>query len=209
MKRIVGIYLAAGKSERMGKCKLSLPLNAKPLGTMALQEIIKSNIDHLLIVTNDYRASWLNSADFLRTYSAKWENIVSLQAHLGQSYSLCTGIRRANQLGAESIIVFLADQPFVKTSMINRLINEAVNEHAYVASFDGKNVMPPVLFHKHVFDDLMSITGDKGARSLLRNGSLKGVSVKMCSDYLIDIDTIEEYEHAKSYFSSFLDQINS
>jgi molybdenum cofactor cytidylyltransferase len=198
MKRIIGIYLAAGKSKRMGKCKLSLPLAVKPLGTIALKEIIKSNIDHLLIVTNDFRAYWLDSAEDLRTYSTKWENVVSLQAHLGQSYSLRTGIIRAKQLGADSVIVFLADQPFVTTSMINRLINEAESEHAYVASSDGEIVKPPILFHKKVFDDLMSIKGDKGARSLLSNGTLSGMSIKMSSDHLFDIDTIEEYEYAKS-----------
>lgn len=201
MKRIVGIYLAAGKSMRMGKCKLSLPLAVKPLGTIALKEIIQSNIDHLLVVTKDFRSDWLNSAEALRSYSkSKWENIVSLQAHLGQSYSLRTGILRAKQLGAESVIVFLADQPFVTSSMINRLINEAKSEHAYVASSDGGVLKPPILFNQKAFAELMTISGDEGARSLLRNDALYGTSLTMSSDQLFDIDTIEEYEYAKSFY---------
>ena len=202
MKRIIGIYLAAGKSKRMGMCKLSLPLSVKPLGTIALAEIMKSNIDHLLIVTNDIKASWLNSADVLRTYATKWENIISLQSHLGQSYSLRTGIRRAVQLGAESVIVFLADQPFVTTSIINRLINEAESEYAYVASSDGEIIKPPIIFHKKAFKELMAINGDKGARGLLKNGALKGMSIAMSSEHVFDIDTIEEYEYAKTFINS-------
>ncbi|MBZ5751621.1 nucleotidyltransferase family protein [Metabacillus rhizolycopersici] len=200
MKEIIGIYLAAGKSRRMGKCKLSLPLAVKPLGTIALKEIMQSNIDHLLVVTNDIRADWLNSADVLRAYLNKWENIVCLQAHLGQSYSLRTGIRRAEQLGAKSVIVFLADQPFVTSKMINLVINEARNDHVYVASSDGKVLKPPILFNEKAFDELMIINGDQGARSLLRKGTFSGTSIQMSPDYLFDIDTVEEYEYAKTYY---------
>ncbi|MGM0875374.1 MAG: nucleotidyltransferase family protein [Bacillota bacterium] len=200
MKRIIGIYLAAGKSKRMGKCKLSLPLAAKPLGTIALKEIIQSNIDHLLVVTNNICAGWLNSADALHSYSNKWENIVCLQAHLGQSYSLRTGIRRASQLGAESVIIFLADQPFVTATMINRVINEAKSEHDYVASSDGGVLKPPILFNQKVFTELMTIRGDEGARSLLRNDNFTGMSITVSTDQLFDIDTIEEYEYAKSFY---------
>lgn len=200
MKKIIGIYLAAGKSKRMGKCKLSLPLAVKPLGAIALKEIIQSNIDHLLVVTNNLSAGWLTSADALRFYSNKWENIVSLQAHLGQSYSLRTGISRATQLGADSVIVFLADQPFVTARMINLLINEANSEHAYVASSDGGVLKPPILFNQKAFAELMTIRGDEGARSLLRDCAFTGTSITMSSDQLFDIDTIEEYEYAKAFY---------
>jgi molybdenum cofactor cytidylyltransferase len=200
MKKIIGIYLAAGKSKRMGECKLSLPLAVKPLGTIALKEITKSNIDYLLVVTKDIRAEWLHSADVLRSYSNKWENIVSVQAHLGQSYSLRSGILRAKQLEAESVIVFLADQPFITSKLINRLINESNGEHAYVASFDGEVLKPPILFNQKVFDELILIKGDEGARSLLRNGTFTGKSITVNSDQLFDIDTIDEYKYAKSFY---------
>jgi molybdenum cofactor cytidylyltransferase len=209
MKRIVGIYLAAGNSKRMGKCKLSLPLSEKPLGTIALKEIMKSNIDHLLVVTNDLNAVWLNSADDLHAYLNKWENIVSLQAHLGQSFSLRTGIRRALQLGAEFIVVFLADQPFVTSGLINRLINEARNEHDYVASAVGGVLKPPIIFNHKALAEIMTIRGDQGARSLLKNGTLIGTSIPVNSDQLFDIDTVEDYEFARScYFRKNFNKIS-
>jgi molybdenum cofactor cytidylyltransferase len=200
MKNIIGIYLAAGSSKRMGKCKLSLPLSVKPLGTIALKEIMQSNIDHFLVVTNDFNAVWLNSADDLHAYPNKWENIVSLQAHLGQSFSLKSGIRRALQLGAESIVVFLADQPFVTSGLINRLINEARNEHDYVASAVGGVLKPPIIFNLKALAKIMTIRGDEGARSLLKNGTLTGTSIEVNSDQLFDIDTVEDYEYARSFY---------
>lgn len=196
---IVGIYLAAGHSSRMGTCKLSLPLAGDPLGAMALKEIVQSKINSLIIVTKDIQTSWLRSVESLLTSSVHWENIISLQAHLGQSYSLRTGIQRAIQIGADSVIVFLADQPFITSHMINSLIHQSKTAKDFVAAFDGEHVKPPILFHQKAFPYLLSIHGDQGARSLLKKGVLKGINVHVDPANLIDVDTKEHYERYLSF----------
>ena len=192
----------------MGTCKLSLPLGDKRLGTMALNEIFHSRIDYLLVVTKEEHSSWLNSSTVLRQHSATWENVVSLQARLGQSYSLRTGILRAKQLGAESIIIFLADQPFITSHLINRLIEKSNDKHSYVASLQDGVLKPPILFNRTVFSELLSCRGDQGARSLLRKGTFPGTSIPVVSDELIDIDTVEEYEYAHSKLASCFEYPN-
>ena len=201
---IVGIYLAAGHSSRMGTCKLSLPLAGNPLGAMALKEIVQSKINSLIIVTKDIQTSWLVSVESLLTSSVHWENIISLQAHLGQSYSLRTGIQRAIQLGADSVVIFLADQPFVTSNMINHLIHQSKKGKDFVAAFDGEHVKPPILFHQKAFPYLLTTTGDQGARSLLKKGVLKGINVHVNPTKLIDVDTKEQYEYSKSFYDGVI-----
>ncbi len=199
-ENIVGIYLAAGHSSRMGTCKLSLPFAGDPLGTVALKEIVQSNINSLLIVTKDIQTSWLRSIESLLTNSVHWENIISLQAHLGQSYSLRIGIQRAIQIGADAVVIFLADQPFITKHIIDKLIHQSKKGRDFVAAFDGERVKPPILFHQKAFPYLLSIRGDHGARSLIKQGVLKGVNVNVEPTKLMDVDTKEQYEHSKHLY---------
>ncbi|PMC39153.1 xanthine dehydrogenase [Bacillus sp. UMB0899] len=203
-KQIVGIYLAAGHSSRMGTCKLSLPLAGYPLGTMALKEIVQSKINSLIIVTKDIQTSWLRSVESLLTSSVHWENIICLQAHLGQSYSLKIGIQRAIQIGADSVVIFLADQPFITSHMIDHLIQQSKKEKDFVAAFDGEHIKPPILFHQKAFPYLLSISGDQGARSLLKKGILKGLNVLVDPAKLIDIDTKEHYEYIQKRYNEVI-----
>ncbi|MFD2214476.1 nucleotidyltransferase family protein [Metabacillus endolithicus] len=200
-ENIVGIYLAAGHSSRMGTCKLSLPLAGDSLGTMALKEIVKSKLNHLVIVTKDFQPTWLRTIEPYLTNSIHWEHIISLQAHLGQSYSLRTGIQRAKQVGADAVIIFLADQPFITSQLINKLIDRKSNEYDFIASFDGVSIKPPILFQKKGFDSLLKINGDQGARSFLKTGMLKGLKININDNQLIDIDTLEQYETYKQIVS--------
>lgn len=195
---IVGIYLAAGRSTRMGTCKLSLPLAGYPLGATALKEIVQSKINSLIIVTKDIQTSWLRSVESLLTSSVHWEHIICTQAHLGQSHSLKIGIQRAIQIGADSVVIFLADQPFITSYMIDHLIQQSKKGKDFVAAFDGEHIKPPILFHHKAFPYLLSISGDQGARSLLKKGVLKGTNVLVDPAKLIDIDTKEHYEYSKS-----------
>ncbi|HZH61284.1 MAG TPA: NTP transferase domain-containing protein, partial [Metabacillus sp.] len=175
-------------------------LAGDPLGAMALKEIVQSKINSLIIVTKDIQTSWLRSVESLLTSSVHWENIISLQAHLGQSYSLRTGIQRAIQIGADSVVIFLADQPFITSHMIDHLIHQSKKAKDFVAAFDGEHVKPPILFHQKAFPYLLSIHGDQGARSLLKKGVLKGINVHVDPANLLDVDTKEQYEYSKNVF---------
>ena len=47
--KVVGIYLAAGKSQRMGTPnKLALPVGKMSLGSLALETALKSSLDKVL-----------------------------------------------------------------------------------------------------------------------------------------------------------------
>lgn len=199
MKKIIGIYLAAGNSSRMGSCKLSLSLGEKSLGAFALDEIIASKVDYLLIITKEKgEIPWVENSKVLKIFPDKWEIVVSEHSNRGQSNSLRVGITRAVQLEAESVIVFLADQPFISRNTIGKLIATLNNEIEYVASSENGILKPPILFRDTVFKKLLEIDGDTGARSLLKKNALSGETIEVDKNQLYDIDTVDNYNYVKN-----------
>lgn len=112
----------------------------------------------------------------------------------GQSASLKAGVNAAIGLGADAVVVMLADQPFVTVRLLNWMIERFVisPDSAFVAV----SKMPPVLFSKTVFPELLQLQGDRGARELL-NGKWEelGTFLSFSEEFFKqDIDTVEEYE---------------
>ncbi len=59
--KVVGIYLAAGKSQRMGTPnKLALPVGKMSLGSLALDTALNSTLSKVfIIIRNEDDASWI------------------------------------------------------------------------------------------------------------------------------------------------------
>jgi molybdenum cofactor cytidylyltransferase len=188
---IVGIYLAAGKSSRMGTNKLHLPVGGDYLGSIAFRAALDSRLDVTIAVTRQGDLlPWL--APFSKRNG--WRQLECREAEEGQSASLKAGVRLAEALGAQGVVVLLADQPFVTMEMINQLIKESVHsQNIPYFSFTQKGISkPPVLFTRSMFPALLELEGDQGARSLIR----KGVGKKIVLEediYFLDVDTEEDY----------------
>ena len=60
MMKVIGIYLAAGDSRRMGTNKLLLDIGGIPLGSLALQAALESKVHQVLVITKrDDRLTWI------------------------------------------------------------------------------------------------------------------------------------------------------
>jgi len=68
----------------------------------------------------------------------------------------------------EAVLVTLADQPLVDGAALRRLIAPFDDEHRIVASAYDDTIGVPALFGREHFDDLIRLTGDRGAGSWLR-----------------------------------------
>lgn len=200
--RVVGIYLAAGKSSRMGVSKLNLPLGGQPLGSRAFQSALESSLDITIAVTRpNVSQHWLTSIP----RQTGWLINECLEAEEGQSASLKSGVRIASDMGADGLVVLLGDQPFVTSSMINQLVWTFYRfpKLPYLAFSNRGILKPPVLFSKCLFPRLLELKGDQGARALIR-GELKGKGMEIERTdefYLFDIDTKEDYVTAVELFN--------
>jgi molybdenum cofactor cytidylyltransferase len=201
---IYGVFLAAGQSRRMGCPKLELPFLGGTVGNTSLSAACASNLDSVLVITElAGKPSWLRQESSSGPDSTRYQLIPCKDAAKGQSFSLQCGVRAAQRLGAEAIVVLLADQPLLTPTAIDELLDEYHKNAkdngglSYIAaSCEGSGLpMPPVLFPHTIFPELLKLTGDQGARSLLRRPiELEGVHVEFRdADLFLDIDTPEDY----------------
>ena len=199
--KVVGIYLAAGKSQRMGTPdKLALPVGKMSLGSLALDTALNSTLSKVFIIIRDEDdASWI--APEMLT-NPKAVIVKCSTAHLGQAESLRSGIEKAENEKADAAMVILADQPFITVMMLDEIIdcmktNPTCN---YVATTKDDLLMPPVLFSATLFPSLLELEGDTGARAVLR-GIPRNMGRQIpCKDkrFLFDVDTADDYKELLS-----------
>src|SRR3546814_4057973 len=79
----------------------------------------------------------------------------------GLSSSLALGIERAAKAGADAALVALADMPFVTGRHLFSLLGGfALDGATIVPSTRGTSPMPPPLFHRTYFAELVARRGD-------------------------------------------------
>ncbi|WP_445487076.1 NTP transferase domain-containing protein [Niallia sp. 03133] len=195
---MIAVYLAAGKSSRMGENKLLLPLNNDLLGSLALKTLMTSpSVEYVLIVVNkkdDLR--WINDDLLRQLQHGRGEIIRCSSAEKGMGYSLKCGINKAMELKADRAMICLADQPFISQEMILALKRQDMSTGVdYIASSHNGCIIPPIIFGEKTFPKLRNITGDYGAKKLIDDGLLQGKQIEFSDEYsFIDIDTKEVYQ---------------
>ena len=163
--KIRGILLAAGSSKRFGSNKLlqALPAGAPeagtPIGLAAAKHLLDALPESIAVVRP--RAQKLGK--LLR--DAGCNTVVCKNAGEGMGTSLAAGVRAAAE--ADGWVVALADMPFLRPETI-RVIAKALSEGAAIAapSYRGQRGHP-VGFARRFLEELSSLHGDSGARTLL------------------------------------------
>jgi molybdenum cofactor cytidylyltransferase len=179
------VLLAAGRSSRFGHGnKLEAEFLGRPVGFHVVTALEDLPFRARLVVRDGC------SLDFA---SRGYTEIHNERQDLGMSESVKLGVARARELGAQSVLIALADMPRVTAAHIHRLFDAADSTDAVVASSDGHKPRPPVLFGRARFDQLLSLTGDQGARALIAAGR----HVVTSPAELIDIDTPADLERIR------------
>lgn len=182
------ILLAAGRSHRFNDGdKLAEPFLDKPLAYHVVTALERVPFCARIAVVSD------TALDFA---ALGYDVVENPDPSLGQARSLCFGVKRAKELGCEAVLVALADMPRVTAAHIRRMMDAADGPATIVASSDGVNPMPPALFGKDMFDDLMKLEGDQGARDLIRRGR----HVIAPPAELVDIDTQEDLRELRELY---------
>lgn len=188
---IVLVLLAAGRSERFGDIgsKLDEPFLGKPLGV------------HVAVALGDipFRARLAITGSCRIDYGAHgFETIQNDDPGSGMARSVKLGVQRAQEMQAEAVLIALADMPRLTAAHVYRMLDAADGPDTVVASSDGVDTKPPGLFGRDRFDFLLSLTGDEGARDLVRGGR----HVVTAPAELIDVDTPEELDRLRELVRS-------
>jgi molybdenum cofactor cytidylyltransferase len=176
--RVAAVLLAAGRGTRFGGNKLEAMLGDTMLGLHAARTLAAMQFGNLLAVQDPVHA---DLADALNT--AGFTLIGNSNPEAGLSHSLALAAKAALATDADALLICLADMPFVTTDHLNRLTE--LNSGQIVASAVGDARMPPALFPRASWLTLARLSGDTGARNLLRNA----ICIEGSAEMLADIDT--------------------
>ncbi|RCW50340.1 molybdenum cofactor cytidylyltransferase [Paenibacillus prosopidis] len=178
------------------------------LGSMAIRALSLSPLDSIAVVVHpDDPLDWLpalgNSA-FSASPSA-WPSIqvvTCTEASQGMSFSIRCGLKALidDNPKLDAVVVVLADQPFITTGMIAELIGYLSErpELDYVATAtdvggEGEQnaiLMPPAILSRSMFEVLLQLEGDAGARKLFGLPQFRGAALLAADRTTVfDVDT--------------------
>jgi molybdenum cofactor cytidylyltransferase len=185
---IAGIVLAAGTSSRMGRQKLLLPLEGRPLIRLAVERVLAGRPDDVVVVLGrDAQAV----GDALAGLPVR--TVLNPRYADGQSTSLRAGLD-ALIPGTEAAIIALGDQPLSDAGLVVRLVaafREGGRPIVVPRYHDGRG--HPVLFAAPLFDELRAVTGDQGGRGVVARDPERVAEVLVDAPMPLDVDTWADY----------------
>ena len=190
---VTPLVLAAGLSRRFGGTKLSALYRGRPLLANVLDQIVSAREQHLLedgVVV--YRRDDLDSARLAE--AAGLLAVANARAASGLSRSLQLGLDALKSSRAEWALIFLADQPTVRSDVIAALVAAARPSVDMIRpTYTGAPGVPghPVLVHRRLWDRARSLTGDQGFRTLATWSGLRAGEI-LITGANPDIDTPED-----------------
>lgn len=188
------VLLAGGKSSRMGgQDKLMREIDGAPLIAHAAKAGLASQADGVLVLLGQDHAS--ARQDALRGLDLDVR--VAPEAVEGMGGSIRAGLG-AIPSDADAVILALADMPEITADHYDRLIAgfDPSKGHsiARATSATGKPGHP-VLFGRRFFEALAGLSGDEGARSIIKQANDYVVDIPTKGDSaLIDLDTPQDWE---------------
>ena len=183
---VAAIILAAGSSSRMGQSKQLLPWKNETLLSHTIQVAMASRAGHVFVVLGDNETAHRKAIESLPVsivVNRSWKN--------GMGSSLKAGLREARKV-SDAVLVMVCDMPFVTSEHLNHLIE---TRQPIVASKYLDTVGVPALFRQEMFDELMTIGDNEGARKVITNHKSATVIILASGN---DIDTPEDYRKALS-----------
>jgi molybdenum cofactor cytidylyltransferase len=186
---VSGVILAAGRSSRLGRPKQLLDFDGEPLLRGLVRHAVASRLDEVVVVLG-------HRATEVATAIGEWGQrvVVNPDFAAGLSTSVRVGLG-AVAADAEAVMFLLGDQPEIGAEIIDAVIGRhRATEAPIVMPTYGGIPANPVLFGCALFPELALVTGDEGARSVVKRHREEIAYVPVASGAPPrDVDTEEDY----------------
>ena len=186
---ISAILLAAGESKRMGKPKQLMPLGKTTMLEQTIDNLLNSKVSEVIVVLGH------KAEEIMRKLTTKPVKIaLNPVYHQGMSTSIITGLNLVDER-ARAVMLALADQPFIDSQSINRLIDEFCdhNKGIVIPTYQSRRGHPAIFAIKYK-EELSGLKGDIGGRQIIEHHPDDVLEVAVDSPGInIDIDTTDDY----------------
>jgi molybdenum cofactor cytidylyltransferase len=188
---VAALILAAGKASRMGEGgahKLLAEFDGVPLVRRCALSAIDSGALSVSVVTG-HRHTEIEAAllglDLALVHNADFAS--------GMASSLIAGFSSEVTKRADGILVMLADMPGVSTADLHALIwaFRRSRGQAIVRAVSRAKRGNPVILPRQLYDAVMRLQGDIGARHIVETSGLPVVDIDIGDSAHLDVDTPE------------------
>lgn len=185
---IAAVVLAAGAATRMGRLKQLLPYRGRTLVAHAVEQAIEAEFLPVTVVTG---AASEEVQAAVRTLSVKIVFNDAWQSGMGAS--IVAGMRHLQSRSPSAVAILLADQPLVAAYHLKEMSRLLQNGSAKIVAAEYNGTLGvPALFRREMFQQLLSLPPEAGARLLLRHESLH-ITAYPLPEAALDIDTPEDF----------------
>ncbi|MBI5262444.1 MAG: NTP transferase domain-containing protein [Bradyrhizobium sp.] len=194
-RHVAAIVLAAGRSTRMGgPNKLLAELDGKKLVRIATEQALASRASEVIVVTGHQAELIEQALDGLKVKYVRNPDFAE-----GLAGSVKAGIAAVPET-CDGAVICLGDMPLIDARLIDRLIEAFAPDRGnliVVPASEGRRGNP-VLWSRRFFDELMTLSGDVGARHLITKHAEAVAEVPADGERaFLDIDTPAALEAAR------------
>jgi molybdenum cofactor cytidylyltransferase len=183
--RFAAIVLAAGRAARMGENKLVAEIGGKAIVRRAAEAAVASKASPVIVVTGHERErveAALAGLGVVVIHNASYAD--------GMSTSLKAGLA-ALPPEIEAVAILLGDMPEVDGGLIDKLataLDPAAGKLIAIPAREGRQGNP-VVWARALFNELATVEGDHGAKSLITAHRGAVAEVPAGAGAFTDVDT--------------------
>jgi molybdenum cofactor cytidylyltransferase len=186
------IILAAGASQRMGRPKQTLALDAgKSMLQTTVETALATKLRPVIVVVGANKAEVVPElAGYPVTIvdNAFWQEGMATSIKVGLAGLYMTEPK------LDGVLMLVCDQPYLTTALLEQMVATFQESgKKAVACRYKKQWGVPVLIGRELLAELTQLTGDHGAKPLLEKHRLE-VAFVAFDQGVIDLDTPEDYE---------------
>jgi molybdenum cofactor cytidylyltransferase len=188
LDKVYAIILAAGASTRLGSPKQLLEWRNQSLLAHTLQNV------HALLGKQVYVVLGAHAADIQAAVNLdKQTTVINANWEEGIASSIRAGVN-ALPVSASAVLIMLCDQPLINTLHLQQLLKGWQNAtDKIVASQYPQSVGAPAIFPAQYFAQLLTLTGDKGAKLLFKKFETSLLKIPIL-EAEFDIDSMEDFD---------------
>ena len=189
--KVSATILAAGESSRMENGnKLLLPINEIPMISHVCNTVLTAGLDPVVVVTgfeSDLVTQAIPTAINDIIYNSHWQS--------GMASSIYEGLSALPQ-NVDGNMIVLGDMPMISKDTLTLLIDEFImlnGQHIIYPIYEERQANP-VIFPKKYFQEILSSTGDRGCKKVLKQYPDDVVGVSIGSpEVVFDCDSEDNY----------------
>lgn len=185
------IVLAAGSSSRMGQPKQLLKIGDEPLLVHTIKTVTAAGIlsnEITVVIGSNYE----QHRDIISPLNVNIEHNIDWANGMGNS--LKYGLKKIVTQKPAGVLILVCDQPLLTPEHIQKLVQQFhLSPQSIVASHYNNTDGVPAIFPFTLFEQLLTIGEDQGAKKVLQQNRQNLISVDF-PDGAIDLDTLEDYD---------------